>query len=180
MLYKLSIWGITMRSIIVTMMLLFSGSAAAIPVTWTFQDVVFDDGGVVTGSFIFDADRLPTDNNSYTDISVISTDGSSLTGASFADCLFLCSSSTTVAFETPDRVQRLWIKLDEGMTNSGGTISLTQGCLPEPCGSFEDTYPTTGDRLIISGVITAVPVPAAVWLFGSALAGLGWFRRKTA
>jgi hypothetical protein len=23
-----------------------------------------------------------------------------------------------------------------------------------------------------------VPVPAAVWLFGSALAGLGWFRRK--
>jgi hypothetical protein len=28
--------------------------------------------------------------------------------------------------------------------------------------------------------VTAVPIPAAVWLFGSALAGLGWFRRKTA
>jgi len=27
-------------------------------------------------------------------------------------------------------------------------------------------------------VVTAVPVPAAVWLFGSALAGLGWMRRK--
>jgi len=26
--------------------------------------------------------------------------------------------------------------------------------------------------------ITAVPVPAAVWLFGSALAGLGWVRRR--
>jgi hypothetical protein len=26
--------------------------------------------------------------------------------------------------------------------------------------------------------LTAVPVPAAVWLFGSALAGLGWMRRK--
>lgn len=26
--------------------------------------------------------------------------------------------------------------------------------------------------------VTAVPVPAAVWLFGSALAGLGWIRRK--
>jgi hypothetical protein len=25
---------------------------------------------------------------------------------------------------------------------------------------------------------TAVPIPAAVWLFGSALAGLGWLRRK--
>jgi len=27
-------------------------------------------------------------------------------------------------------------------------------------------------------VVTAVPIPAAVWLFGSALAGLGWMRRK--
>ena len=26
--------------------------------------------------------------------------------------------------------------------------------------------------------VAAVPVPAAVWLFGSALAGLGWLRRK--
>jgi hypothetical protein len=26
--------------------------------------------------------------------------------------------------------------------------------------------------------ITAIPIPAAVWLFGSALAGLGWMRRK--
>jgi hypothetical protein len=29
-------------------------------------------------------------------------------------------------------------------------------------------------------VVTAVPIPAAVWLFGSALAGLGWMRRKQA
>ena len=28
-------------------------------------------------------------------------------------------------------------------------------------------------------MLTAVPVPAAIWLFGSALAGLGWLRRKT-
>jgi len=27
-------------------------------------------------------------------------------------------------------------------------------------------------------VVSAVPVPAAVWLFGSALAGLGWMRRR--
>ena len=29
-----------------------------------------------------------------------------------------------------------------------------------------------------SGDVAAVPVPAAVWLFGSALAGLGWMRRR--
>jgi hypothetical protein len=28
--------------------------------------------------------------------------------------------------------------------------------------------------------VSAVPIPAAVWLFGSALAGLGWMRRKQA
>jgi hypothetical protein len=28
--------------------------------------------------------------------------------------------------------------------------------------------------------ISMVPIPAALWLFGSALAGLGWMRRKTA
>jgi len=31
---------------------------------------------------------------------------------------------------------------------------------------------------VVGLTITAVPVPAAVWLFGSALAGLGWLRRK--
>ena len=32
----------------------------------------------------------------------------------------------------------------------------------------------TGDTMTLQ----AVPIPAAVWLFGSALAGLGWLRRK--
>jgi hypothetical protein len=31
------------------------------------------------------------------------------------------------------------------------------------------------DNIVVSNV---VPLPAAVWLFGSALAGLGWLRRK--
>jgi hypothetical protein len=29
-------------------------------------------------------------------------------------------------------------------------------------------------------VVSTVPIPATVWLFGSALAGLGWMRRKVA
>ena len=27
-------------------------------------------------------------------------------------------------------------------------------------------------------VLTTVPIPAAAWLFGTAIAGLGWIRRK--
>ena len=35
---------------------------------------------------------------------------------------------------------------------------------------------TTGSFLVRTSV---VPIPAAVWLFGSALAGLGWYKRKS-
>jgi hypothetical protein len=35
--------------------------------------------------------------------------------------------------------------------------------------------PKNVDNVVVSGV----PIPAAVWLFGSALAGLGWMRRKS-
>jgi hypothetical protein len=56
-------------------------------------------------------------------------------------------------------------------TSFGGTEE-------RPCiSSYSDT------ALILQGTpgtwtATAVPIPAAVWLFGSALAGLGWMRRK--
>jgi hypothetical protein len=39
---------------------------------------------------------------------------------------------------------------------------------------YGDTWATAIDNVAVA------PIPAAVWLFGSALAGLGWFRRKTA
>ena len=43
--------------------------------------------------------------------------------------------------------------------------------------SFEDVFTVITSA---STEVTAVPVPAAVWLFGSAIAGLFGFRRKTA
>ena len=36
----------------------------------------------------------------------------------------------------------------------------------------------SGQPLLDNFRVAAVPIPAAVWLFGSALAGLGWIRRK--
>lgn len=37
---------------------------------------------------------------------------------------------------------------------------------------------STGGPLLDNLSLVAVPIPAAIWLFGSALAGLGWMRRK--
>ena len=40
------------------------------------------------------------------------------------------------------------------------------------------TVSGSGFQTIDNVVVTAVPIPAAVWLFASALTGLGWVRRK--
>ena len=48
---------------------------------------------------------------------------------------------------------------------------------PETGGDTNFYVSALGDEEF-GGVVAAVPVPAAVWLFGSALAGLGWMRRK--
>lgn len=61
------------------------------------------------------------------------------------------------------------------LTNAGGSVLITSGAELSSSGA---PYWGVGQRSIVSGALTAVPVPAAVWLFGSALAGLGWMRRK--
>ena len=78
------------------------------------------------------------------------------------------------------------------VTSLGQTVDSTLSLV----GDFAlDTYDATGQFSdIVSFTITnlsgttmavdnfvvtaAVPIPAAAWLFGSALAGLGWLRRK--
>jgi hypothetical protein len=53
----------------------------------------------------------------------------------------------------------------------------------DTAGLFDDILSVTffgnsGSPLMDNIRVSAVPIPAAVWLFGSALAGLGWLRRK--
>ena len=44
----------------------------------------------------------------------------------------------------------------------------------------EDKFVFYSALAVRDGDVAAIPVPAAVWLFGSALGMLGWMRRKTA
>ena len=72
-----------------------------------------------------------------------------------------------------------------GTLNGGGTVNLSLGSIGTgdwlnltqlvvyDVNTFNDNYVQIDDINV-----SAVPVPAAVWLFGSALAGLGWMRRK--
>ncbi|MDG2154648.1 MAG: VPLPA-CTERM sorting domain-containing protein [Gammaproteobacteria bacterium] len=72
-----------------------------------------------------------------------------------------------------------------GSINGGGSISTTDAntlgandwlnvSSIEVFGT-QMTYRLDVDNILVGA---AVPVPAAVWLFGSALAGLGWMRRR--
>lgn len=75
-----------------------------------------------------------------------------------------------------------------GFLDGGGTVSATLASVSSVTQTYNLNW-TGLTRLSIGNIngsptvvdsITAsqVPVPAAVWLFGSALAGLGWIRRR--
>jgi hypothetical protein len=60
-------------------------------------------------------------------------------------------------------------------------ISYSQPCSTDADCDGPSTYYFSGAAITSSAgswSASVVPIPAAVWLFGSALAGLGWMRRK--
>jgi hypothetical protein len=64
-----------------------------------------------------------------------------------------------------------------GAIGTGDWLNLEQvtflATASSEIGIFSPTFEV--DNIVVGA---AVPIPAAVWLFGSALAGLGWLRRK--
>lgn len=161
-----------------------SPTAHAVAVTWVLQDVVFDDGGTAFGSFVYDADT-----NTFSAIDVTTTDGGALGGshyqfANFEAGLLDADSVLLVAAANPGAGTPAFnMNLDQAMTNAGGTINLAMAppplafestCLTSLCDSFFNI-----DRVIVSGTITAVPLPAAAWLMGCALGLLAGLGRRT-
>ena len=187
--------------------LTLSLNAAAAPVTWVLDGVTFASSevqgpgpydGVATGRFTYDADT-----NTYSDVSITTT-GSGIWGTDNCGDSALCGTYiratdlyapltatslqiTPTASDPIDSTGYYGISLQfvSALTNAGGTVQLftaggTDGegicknsdCLPEGAAGV------TAFRGFSGGSVSAIPVPAAVWLFGSALAGLGWMRRK--
>jgi len=76
-----------------------------------------------------------------------------------------------------DSVASLYITSRDGLSDRG----ITRVCSASENGTCTESYGPGGSGGVSKpeiGVWTiAVPIPAAVWLFGSALAGLGWTRR---
>jgi hypothetical protein len=170
-----------MRQLLLVSLLLCSATANASPVTWTLGNVIFDDGGTAFGSYTYDATA-----NTFSNISITTTGA----GGVFPESIYYdaCNVSSChpdlrgsqVVFEdviNGDDIVRLFSLRFEGpMTNSGGNLELAVGSDCNTSSCEVDFILRT--RAVVSGSVSAVPIPAAAWLFGSALAGLGWLRRK--
>jgi hypothetical protein len=182
-LQKKPVRSVAMRNLFLVSMFLCSASAYATPVTWTLENVTFDDGGTAFGSYTYDAAA-----NTFSSISITTTGtGGIFSGTFYEDACNVSSchpdlQGLQVVFErlfAADDIENLFALRFEGpMTNSGGTLDLKVG--PDcSVGSCEADF-ILRSRTVVSGSVSAVPVPAAVWLFCSALAGLSCFRRKKA
>jgi len=176
-----------LRRPIVALAALFMASGAnAVPVKWNLVDVTFDDGGSSTGSFVYEVDTL-----SLSEINITTTGGTSFGGAVYAFehsafTGFGADGIAVISEVVGDLSGETWLGLNltaDPMTNAGGTIPLTSGffsafneysCPDAACGPGG----SPGLRGTAGGSISSVPVPAAVWLFGSAIGVLGWIRRK--
>ena len=199
---RYSIRGIRMRKTLAVAALLASAAANSVPVRWELVDVSmlkpngqFDPPTEysLSGYFVYDADLDAGERYLEVDI----------TGGLFGDYILGRSKvdpSDSVAddrswffdraISSPEFFQLgldsyygdyVYFEYDSPLTNAGGTANLSSGyefsCAPiEGCGGIGDE----SGGLVWGGSLVGavVPVPAAIWLFGSALAGLGWMRRK--
>jgi hypothetical protein len=154
--------------------LTLSIGANAAPVTWTFHDVVYADKSTTVGSFTFDADLGV--NGEYTSFNFTTTCGALCVG-NLSDTVFVIGSHDRLLTNNIDDVATVFYNdfyWASPLTNGGGVIEVL------PIDSLIANQVYTEYTQVEGGYISSVPIPAAAWLFGSALLGLGALKRKKA
>ena len=165
---------------------LFGCAASANPVFWSLNNVTFDDGTVVTGSFTVDADT-----SAFSGLSLTTSGGSTIAAEStwfFAPGEMFNQSGAAgfVAADSAaaDLTGAFAISLFDidgsTFTNAGGTLNLgfmrAGTCADAGCTGYDLNFPfsSSGSGQFVSG---AVPEPSTFILGGSVLL-LGGLRRK--
>lgn len=87
--------------------------------------------------------------------------------------LFLSSATESVSQQISRDLNGFWGFIVQPSTSLFDVFRMTIGSYS---GAWAETY--TLDNLSYTANVNAVPLPAAAWLFGSALLGMGALRRK--
>lgn len=151
-----------------------AGSVNAFPIPYTLVGVEFNDGGIATGSFIYD----PT-TNVYSNVHIVTTTGSARSGATYT---FVCgqdvSSCTGVSPNSTELLNLTTSDADQTgepglalfFTGVGGTMglgtatqfdisnsSLSVGAGQEAaCANAACSSPTNPSRVTVAGFVVAV------------------------
>ena len=147
--------------------------ASAATIDYVLVNVTFSDGGTATGTFSWDT---VTGTPSAYNITTTAT-------GSFGGFVYnsgTSSASTTSGLFGPDRFALEYPYFSPTLVlrfanplSSGGTDFLLTGLNSYECMNCSPY------RVVTAGAaVEVVPVPAAVWLFGSALGVMGVMRRK--
>ena len=157
-----------MKKLIALMLLLGCGSVSAYPLTWTV-DAVFSDGGAsgrLTGTFNYDADT-----NQYTAINLSLPPFGVRPDSNYTDSDLQGEATANVIQLFRGAGDELRLQYDGNLTNAGGIYNL----LAVDLDCYDCSYDSRSDGSFRS--FERGTIPAEVWLFGSALAGVGWVRR---
>lgn len=126
-------------------------------------------GDVVSFDFIYLTDEA-LNNPNYNDFAFASINGVLLVADTYAD------GTSYIA----DNSSAYWGWASTGVLSFEYTIGST-GTIDIGLGVLQVTDPTVNTVLLVDNfAITAVPVPAAVWMFMSGLGFLGWRHRRNA
>jgi hypothetical protein len=146
--------------------------ASADGITWTLSDVTFDDGGVASGSFVYDALT-----NTYSSIDMTTTSGSAFAGTTYnaLSGLFGSTSTGMLLGASGDLTDTdvLLLLFSAPLTDSGGTVvlfSVLEGtCDNTDCSVSTLDRSTSGGELV--GTVTT-PEPSTLSLLAVALVAL--------
>lgn len=164
----------------------FTTSSQAAIITWTLNDVVLSDNQTLTGGFDYDSD-----NNTFSNISITTSGDASFESMTFNQTAYIgaCDQLGCRFNDSAPAVGDILLSLNwqTQLTNAGGTKGFSLDNVFFECTTADCVSNIAqGNQVsIVSGTLSSapdpVPVPAAVWLFGSGLLGLiGVARRKKA